>query len=366
MIPAQAVITSSAVPASRWRLFGQSLLERNIRQLVQSGVNRIHLELNEADRLFFEQAVYKHVRSLSAEFISSGSPEPGGYISIQANHFILFRAFSDFENSFTSANGVFFPLKKADQYVIEESGDFIEARKLAIEVIRTGSGGAIAQNVNKRISIPVSLLLARLRVLPNVITVANFFLGALSIVLIAWGGHMQQAAGGILVQLCSIIDGCDGEVARMTTRFSRLGGLLDTLSDQMLAVALITVSLVKVYTNYSAGVFIFAMTGLLGGVAVMFAIIIFFMRRYSESMSMASFNREFIDILPETDYLAGAMRYLQYLTRKELYSMFVCLFCLFGAIQVYAVAFAVIVSVGVFLMLILAIRYFPGMERVER
>jgi len=366
MFPQNAEIRSSAIPASKWRLFGQSLLERNIRLLRQAGAKRIFLDLNESDMQFFEKKVRRHVAPLSGIEIVTGRCSHSEYLSMTANQFILFAAFSDPDGNFTTKDGILEPVARDVQHEVRDDADFIALRKYAIEVIRTGSGGKIAQNINKRISIPMSLVLARFRVIPNVITFVNFLMGALSIYLIAAGGHMEQAAGGILVQACSVVDGCDGEVARMTTRFSKLGGLFDTVSDQMLAVALIITALSKVFINYSTAVFILTMTVLVGGVAVMFAIIIYFMRRYSESMSMASFNREFIDVLPQTDYLARATRYLQYLTRKELYSMFVCVFCLFNAIHVYAVVFAVKVAVGVLLMFVLALRYFPGMKRVQR
>ncbi len=366
MFPRDAVIRSSAVPASRWKLFGQSLLERNIRLLRQAGAKRIYLELNDSDMRFFDKKVRRHVAPLSGIEIVAGPGSLHEYTLIKANHFILFSSFSGLDKNFTEKNGILEPVERDDLREVADEADFNRMRKLAIEAIRTGSGGKIAQNINKRISIPVSLMLARLRVIPNVITFVNFLLGAVSIYLIATGGHIGQAAGGTLVQACSIIDGCDGEVARMTTRFSKLGGLFDTLSDQTLAVALIAVALSKVYINYPPVVFILTLTGLVSGVAIMFAIIIFFMRRYSESMSLASFNREFIDVLPETDYLARAMRYLQYLTRKELYSICIFVFCLFAAIHVYTVVFSIITFVGAFLMLVLAFRFFPGMKRVER
>lgn len=366
MIPQNAEIRSSDTPVSTWKLFGQSLLERNIRLLRQAGVKRIYLDLNETDMQFFEKKVRRHVAPLSEIEIVTGRSGVKEYLLLPANQFMLFSAFSSPDTNFTETNGVVEPVTGDNQHEVRDDADFAALRKLAIEVIRTGSGGKIAQNINKRISIPISLLLSRMRVIPNVITLINFLMGAVSVYLIAAGGHVEQAAGGILVQACSIIDGCDGEVARMTTRFSKLGGLLDTASDQMLAVALILVALTKVYMSYSMMVFVLTMAGLIGGVAVMFGIIIYFMRRYSQSMSFASIAREFIDVLPQTDPLAAAMRYLQYLTRKELYSMFVCVFSLFNAIHLYTVIFSVFTVVGAVLMLILAFRFFPGMKRVER
>jgi len=365
MFPTDAVLRSSAVPASRWKLFGQSLLERNIRILIQSGIKKIYLDLNDEDLQFYKLKVYKHVAYLPGTEIITGAIDSGKYTLLSTNHFILSSTFSKFDENFILLNGIFQPVKKPNQFPIENNTDFINARKFAIEVIRTGSGGKLAQNINKRISIPLSLLFARFRVLPNVITVFNFFLGVLAIVLIFSNRIIDQAAGGLLIQTCSILDGCDGEVARMTTRFSKLGGLLDTLSDQMLAVALITVAIVKVYIHFPPVIFWINMIGVVSGVGLMMGIIIFFMRRYTLSLSFASYNREFLEVLPPSDKLAKSMIYFQYLARKELYSMMVCVFCLFGALQLYMLFFTLVAVIGSLFMLFLAFKYFPKLERIK-
>lgn len=365
MLPVTAVIQSSEVPSYRWILFGQSLLERNIRLLVQAGFRTIHLDLNESDMQFYNSKIKKYTgRFKDIQFIPGGT-EKGKVLVIPANQFIMFGTFAKFDENFVTANGVYIPVKKMNQYEIKNNTDYANAKKFAIEVIRTGSGGKIAQNINKRISIPLSLLMARLRVLPNAITIFNFFLGVTSIVLILTDSHMMQAAGGILVQLCSIIDGCDGEVARMTTRFSKLGGIMDTVSDQFLAVALILSASYKVYINFPLAVFIINVITVVGGVALMMGIIIYFMRRYTESMSFASYNREFLDILPQHDRLPRAMHYLQYLARKELYSIMVCGFCLFGALHYYMLFFTLVAGIGAVLQFVTAYIYFPQLKQLK-
>jgi len=365
MLPTVAVIRSSAAPAFRWKLFGQFLLERNIRLLIQSGVKKIYLDLKDDEIQFYNTNIKKYISDLDGSEILTGKPDIDRYILISANQFIIFAAFSQFEDNFVLANGVFQPVKRPDQFVIENNFDLIAAKKFAIEVIRTGSGGKLAQAINKRISIPISLLLAELRMAPNMITFFNFLLSIAAVSLILSNRVIYQAAGGILVQACSIIDGCDGEVARMTTRFSKLGGLFDTVSDQLLAVALIMAALVKVYINFSPAIFWINMTGVVGGVGLMIGIIIFFMRRYTESMSFASYNREFLEILPKTDLLARAMIYFQYLARKEFYSIMACLFCLFGALHYYMLFFTLVAVFGSIFMLILAFKYFPKMQQIK-
>jgi phosphatidylglycerophosphate synthase len=65
---------------------------------------------------------------------------------------------------------------------------------------------------------------------PNQITLASLATGLAA----SWcllGGHASALAGCGLFILCQVLDNCDGEVARLKRMQSRLGGMLDDLSD---------------------------------------------------------------------------------------------------------------------------------------
>ena len=50
--------------------------------------------------------------------------------------------------------------------------------------------------------------------------------------LLALGGYLALLLGGFLAQFASIVDGCDGEVARLKFQTSRYGGWLDAVLDR--------------------------------------------------------------------------------------------------------------------------------------
>jgi len=50
--------------------------------------------------------------------------------------------------------------------------------------------------------------------------------------LFSFGEYIYTLLAGILIQLASVVDGCDGEVARLMFRGSPFGGWLDTLLDR--------------------------------------------------------------------------------------------------------------------------------------
>jgi CDP-L-myo-inositol myo-inositolphosphotransferase len=71
---------------------------------------------------------------------------------------------------------------------------------------------------------------------PNQVSLISFAVAILAAYLLAIGPHWL---GGILVQLSSILDGVDGELARVTGRVSRRGGFLDAILDRYADIAVI-------------------------------------------------------------------------------------------------------------------------------
>ena len=94
--------------------------------------------------------------------------------------------------------------------------------------------GPVARQLNRRLSRPLSLLLVRLGVSPTAVTIASFLLTLAAAGTLALGSLWPLAliAGGVLVQLASVSDGVDGEIARASLRASPYGGFLDSVLDR--------------------------------------------------------------------------------------------------------------------------------------
>ena len=91
--------------------------------------------------------------------------------------------------------------------------------------------GPISRLINRRVSGAITGLILRsgLNITPNQVSWASFALAAAASYFIASG---ELLVGGILVQLSSIIDGVDGELARARGLSSPRGGFLDTMLDR--------------------------------------------------------------------------------------------------------------------------------------
>ncbi len=98
--------------------------------------------------------------------------------------------------------------------------------------------GPVSRYVNRRLSWPITMLIVRLRLplTPNAVSLISFATALLAALLLATGNGV---AGGILVQVSSVLDGVDGELARVTGRTSRRGGFLDAMLDRYADVAVL-------------------------------------------------------------------------------------------------------------------------------
>ena len=80
------------------------------------------------------------------------------------------------------------------------------------------------------------MALAHLPIHPDVVSLAAFLLGVVAAGFLATG---RGIAGAILVQLASILDGVDGEIARLQVRAGPWGALLDGIFDRLADAAIV-------------------------------------------------------------------------------------------------------------------------------
>lgn len=95
--------------------------------------------------------------------------------------------------------------------------------------------GPVDALINWRFSMRITRLLARrsLAITPNHVTIAAILVGLTASLLASRGTWLTFAIAGVLLEFNSILDSCDGELARLRYQFSKLGQWLDNLSDDI-------------------------------------------------------------------------------------------------------------------------------------
>jgi CDP-L-myo-inositol myo-inositolphosphotransferase len=105
-------------------------------------------------------------------------------------------------------------------------------RRLMRDQGRKTNDGPVSRYLNRPVSRWLSRYLVRTTVTPNQVSLASWMLSCVAAGLFSLGGYPALAAGGAVAQLASIIDGCDGEIARLKQSQSEFGGWFDAILDR--------------------------------------------------------------------------------------------------------------------------------------
>ncbi len=89
--------------------------------------------------------------------------------------------------------------------------------------------GLVSRYLNRPLSRPAARALAHTPATPNSITIFTLLLSFMTAAFTAAGWNI---AGGFFIQAVSVIDGVDGELARLRDKATRFGGVLDAVTDR--------------------------------------------------------------------------------------------------------------------------------------
>ena len=87
--------------------------------------------------------------------------------------------------------------------------------------------------MNRRISIPISRQLIKFPITPNMVSLFTLGVSFAAGASYAMGGYWNTLLGAVLSVWASILDGCDGEVARLKLQASDFGCWLETACDYL-------------------------------------------------------------------------------------------------------------------------------------
>jgi len=96
--------------------------------------------------------------------------------------------------------------------------------------------GLISRYLNRRLSRPLARLLVFTPLTPNFISFLSFLIGLASATAFFKG---QNVLGGILAQTASVMDGVDGDLARLKGKVSSFGAFFDSVLDRYADAAII-------------------------------------------------------------------------------------------------------------------------------
>ena len=125
-----------------------------------------------------------------------------------------------------------------DVLLVREPGDLPRARRRLLRSLVKDTDGFMARHVERPISIAISRWLAGTSITPNQMTVISSAVGLAGAPFFISASPFWQTLGALLFLAHSILDGCDGELARLKFQESRWGGLLDFWGDNIVHLAI--------------------------------------------------------------------------------------------------------------------------------
>ena len=116
---------------------------------------------------------------------------------------------------------------------VDTPEDLTHARRtLLSQLSKPEEDGFVSRYINRPLSGRISQQLTRTSLTPNAITILSFLITLGGAILFSLGEYAWTLLAGVLIQLASVTDGCDGEVARLKFKASRFGAWFDTILDR--------------------------------------------------------------------------------------------------------------------------------------
>ena len=146
--------------------------------------------------------------------------------------------------------------------------------------------GWISKNINSKISLRLSRYLVRTPLSPNMISILINIIGMLCGPFYAIG---HPVWGAVFLQIATVLDRCDGEVARIKLMETKKGQWVDTVSDQLTILSFI-IGVTIGYYNITKSPLVLAFGFLNLGIFIFFLIWSFyFLHKYTNSGSLVSY-----------------------------------------------------------------------------
>jgi len=117
------------------------------------------------------------------------------------------------------------------QRIVSPRDRLLAEQKLDRWLVKPTDG--VFARLNRKVSIPISRQLIRFPITPNMVSLFTLGVSFGAGVSFALGGYWNMLLGAFLSLFASILDGCDGEVARLKLQESDFGCWLETICDYL-------------------------------------------------------------------------------------------------------------------------------------
>jgi phosphatidylglycerophosphate synthase len=175
---------------------------------------------------------------------------------------------------------------------VSGKADIPEAtRKLFLSTMKATDG--IYARTNRRVSIPISRILVKAPITPNMVTLIALCCSLSAAWLYSLGTYGSMVAGAFGSWFASMMDGCDGEVARVKLEESEFGAWFEMVCDYLYYVVMFLGMGVGIARYTGNPIWNWVGIGSIFGTIASFIVIGLLKKRYSRQAPSSDFGRAF-------------------------------------------------------------------------
>jgi phosphatidylglycerophosphate synthase len=124
------------------------------------------------------------------------------------------------------------------------------AKRMLLQILIKHEDSAVTRYFYRPLSRPLTRLLVDTAIAPNHISILVAAIGLVGCWFAAQAGQQNLVIGTALVLVAGIVDGCDGEIARLRLVTSKFGAWLDTVVDELTTMGYFIAVGLHVYANH--------------------------------------------------------------------------------------------------------------------
>lgn len=121
----------------------------------------------------------------------------------------------------------------AERAKVEKEIAALNIERLRLKMANRANDGFFSVFVLRKFSKILTWVSVKIGATPNQVTTLSFLIGLYSAYSFSRGEFIHTIIGALLLQLSIIVDCVDGELARYTRKFSKLGAWLDAVTDRV-------------------------------------------------------------------------------------------------------------------------------------
>lgn len=204
------------------------------------------------------------------------------------------------------------------------------AENFLFKQLRKPTDGWISQNINRRISLNITRFLIRTNLSANHVTGLVTMIGLLSGFFVAKGYYWAVALGGVLFNMASVLDGCDGEISKLKLSQSSTGEWLDTLGDNLTYLSFFTGVMVGAYRQTHAHWVLLESYAVAFGIIMTLGIMFYYLMRHTSSGSLLAIEKELKAESKKTgtgNWLSKLTK-IQFMMKRDFFALFFMILCL--------------------------------------